>query len=89
MFRGDELDKEEDLIAGVTCVLASHFLWSVWVYPINQLRRVHDEFHQLMPQLLEDENHFLMYYRMLKDQFFFILNLISSELEKYNTQMRD
>ena len=45
-----ELDEEEELTA-VTCIIAAEYFSKMWVHPINYDRRLHGEFHQLMPQL--------------------------------------
>jgi hypothetical protein len=70
-----ELDEKEELTA-VTCIIAAEYFSRMWVQPINYDRRLHGEFHQLMPQLLEDGGRFLLYYRMSKVEFYHLLNMV-------------
>jgi hypothetical protein len=84
-----ELDEEEEELTAVTCIIAAEYFSRMWVHPINYDRRLHDEFHQLMPQLLEDEGRRLLYCRMSKVEFYRLLNMVAPKLEKCSTQFRE
>jgi hypothetical protein len=83
-----ELDEEEEELPAVTCIIAAEYFSRMWVHPINYDRRLHGEFHQRMPQLLEDEGSFLLYYRLSKVEFYHLLNMVAPKLEKCSTQIR-
>jgi hypothetical protein len=46
------------------------------------------EFHNLLGDLLKDEERFWMYFRMSSDTFKYILELIHTSIEKQNTNFR-
>jgi hypothetical protein len=84
-----ELDDEEEELTAVTCIITAECFSRMWVHPINCNRRLHGEFHQLMPQLLEDEGRSQLYYRMSKVEFYHLLNMVARKLEKCSTQFRE
>jgi hypothetical protein len=75
-----ELDEEKEELIAVSCIIAAEYFSRMWVHPINYDRRLHGEFHQLMPQLLEDGSRFLLYYRMSKVEFYHLLNTVARKL---------
>jgi hypothetical protein len=83
-----ELDEEEALTA-ITYIIAAGYFSRMWVHSINYDWRLHGEFHQLMPQLLEDGGRFLLYHRMSKVEFYHLLNMIAPKLRKCSTQFRE
>lgn len=86
----DELDEEEEYVAVLaTMIVKNNGNRKTWVHPINLNRKLYGEFHHLMPKLLEDEQRFQMYFRMNKDEFYYLLEMIGPEIEKRTTQLRE
>jgi hypothetical protein len=65
-----KLDGEEEELTAVTCIIAADYFSRMWVHPIIYDRHLHGEFHQLMPQLIQDGGRFLLYYRLSKVEFY-------------------
>lgn len=59
-----------------------------WVHPINVKRETCGEFHLLFPDLKQDEQRFQSYFRMLPQTFYAILDLITVDLQKQETNYR-
>lgn len=71
-----ELDEEKDLL--VTAALLQDTMRRNLILSINIAQSVFSEFDHLMLQLLEYENRFLIYFQTLKNDFYFLLNMIAS-----------
>lgn len=83
----DELDEEEECVSVLTTMIVKNSgNRKTWVHPINLNRKVYGEFHHLM---LEDEQRFQMYFRMNKEEFYSLLEMIGPEIEKRTTQLRE
>ncbi|KAH7714377.1 nuclease HARBI1-like protein [Aphelenchoides avenae] len=52
------------------------------IHPINRKRRVHGEFHKLVPQLRDDPARFKEYFRLKPEQFDLLLELLHNSLLK-------
>ena len=53
-----------------------------WVHPINLHRREREVFHSLMPNLYDDEEKFVRYFRVNREQFAQILHYVSPDICK-------
>ncbi|GLV38517.1 hypothetical protein CBL_05127 [Carabus blaptoides fortunei] len=60
----------------------------LWVHDINKQREKLGEFHKLVPELQKDPKRFHMYFRMTKEQFDFLHELIENDIKKQHTQFR-
>ena len=60
-----------------------------WVHDIIQKRKEYGEYHRLVKELELDEERFYQYFRMSKDQFKLILDLVEPHITKTDTQLRD
>lgn len=60
-----------------------------WIHPINEKREVYGEFHHLFPDLLEHKTKFFKYFRMSKEKFFELHQLLAPEIKKENTNFVD
>jgi len=58
------------------------------VHNISSRRESLDEFHNLLDDLLKDEERFWRYLRMSSDTFKYILELIRTSIMKQNTNFR-
>src|SRR5436190_22554857 len=61
----------------------------LWVHDINKDRIQYGEYHTLMPALRKDENRFYIYFRMNFECFDLLLDLISEEIRKEDTNYRE
>ena len=59
-----------------------------WIHPINVKRERCGEFHLLFNDLKEDEERFRSYFRMMPQTFYTILDLITEDLQKQETNYR-
>jgi hypothetical protein len=59
-----------------------------WVHNISSRRESYDEFHNLLDDLLKDEERFWRYFRMSTDTFKYILELIHTSIKKQNTNFQ-
>lgn len=60
-----------------------------WVHPINQRRRRYGEYHHLMQDLELDDERFRTYFRLTRNEFEEVLNLIDSDISKKDTNYRE
>lgn len=60
-----------------------------WVHDINLERRTYGEFHTLMPELRKDEKRFYIYFRMTSECFDEVLDLITDDIRKCDTNYRE
>lgn len=60
-----------------------------WTHPINIERSEKGELSVLLPDLLEDEERFFIYFRMSVNSFNELHNYIKHEIEKQNTNWRN
>ncbi|XP_053999880.1 uncharacterized protein LOC128887706 [Hylaeus anthracinus] len=68
------------------CIAATCSTRESQVHPINMERNKFGEFQNLMLQLIEDEERFKTYYRMTKREFYHVLSLVGTKIEKQCTQ---
>jgi len=61
---------------------------SEWVHKTNTRREELGEFNRLVQELSEDSHRFHMYFRMKKEEFEYLHELIKDEIHKQNTQFR-
>lgn len=61
---------------------------NTWVHGINKKREELGEFHRLVQELKNDPERFHMYFRMTKEEFDFLHDLIKNDIQKQNTQLR-
>jgi len=59
-----------------------------WVHAVNKNREKLGEFHHLVPELRQCPKRFHMYFRMSKEEFDYLHELIRSDIQKQNTQFR-
>ncbi|KAF5302344.1 hypothetical protein FQA39_LY10383 [Lamprigera yunnana] len=59
-----------------------------WVHKINKKRDELGEFHHLIPELQQCPKRFHMYFRMSKEKFAYLHELVRSDIEKQDTQFR-
>nr|CAI5824359.1 unnamed protein product [Callosobruchus analis] len=59
-----------------------------WVHEINVRREELGEYHRLVQELNEHPDRYHMYFRMTKDEFNFLHELIKEDIKKQNTQFR-
>ena len=84
-------DCEEDL-ENVCTILAADPVTvrrKVWVHDINMKWREKGEFHHLVEELEEHPNHYEMYFRMTKEEFNFLHDLIRGDIKTRNTQFQE
>jgi len=82
---------EEDL-ENVCAILAADTVTvrrKVWVHDINIERKEKGEFYHLVKELEEHPNCCEMYFRMTKEEFNFLHDLISGNIKTRNTQFRE
>lgn len=60
---------------------------SCWVHEIKKRLKL-GEFHRLVHELRNDPRRFHMYFRMTKDEFDYVHNLIKKDIQKQSTQFR-
>jgi len=60
----------------------------LWVHNMSSRRESLVEFHNLLDDLLKDEERFWRYFRMSSDTFKYILELIRTSIKKQNTYFR-
>ena len=60
-----------------------------WVHPINKSRKEEGEYYTLYPRLREDPERFYGYFRMLPEQFDYILSKIEADLMPQQNNWRD
>ncbi|XP_071055952.1 uncharacterized protein [Onthophagus taurus] len=82
---------EEDLENVATCLAISESKKkkSYWVHEINKKRNNFGEYHRLVKELEEYPKKFHMYFRMSKEQFEFVHDIIKNKIQKKSTQFRD
>ena len=61
----------------------------MWVHDINMKRKEKHEFHQLVKELEEQSNCYEMYFRMTKEEFNFLHDLIRGDIKSRNTQFQE
>lgn len=61
---------------------------SKWVHKTNTKREELGEFNRLVQELSEDSNRFHMYFRMYKEEFEYLHELIKDDIHKQNTHFR-
>ncbi|XP_074026071.1 glucuronyltransferase I isoform X2 [Leptinotarsa decemlineata] len=61
----------------------------IWIHDINSTREIQEEFHTLYHELREDEQRFLIYFRMTVECFDEILDLIKEDITKQFTHYRE
>ena len=84
-------DYEEDL-EDVCAILAADTMTvrrKVWVHAINVQRKKKGEFRHLVKELEEHPNRYEMYFRMTKEEFYFLHDLIKGDIKTRNTQFRE
>ena len=59
-----------------------------WVHNVRSRRESLGEFHNLLGDLLKDEERFWRCFRMSSDTFKYILDLIHTSIKKQNTNFR-
>ena len=59
-----------------------------WVHPINASRLSLGTFYTLMDDLKNDNSKFFNYFRMSKESFFELLNVLEPHIRKQDTPMR-
>lgn len=59
-----------------------------WVHKINKNREKYGAFHVLMRELEADRSRYHMYFRMDKEQFDYLHNIIKDKIKKRNTTFR-
>ena len=77
-------DYEEDL-ENVCAILAADTITvrrKVWVHDINMQRKKKGEFHHLVKELEEHPNRYEMYFRMTKEEFYFLHDLIKGDIKQ-------
>jgi hypothetical protein len=84
-------DYEEDLENVCTFLAADTVtvLRKVWVHDITMKRKEKGELHQLVKELEEHPNCYEMYFRMTKEEFNFLHDLIRGHIKTRNTQFRE
>ena len=60
-----------------------------WVHPVNKERSRYGEFHHLFEALEKDEARFHSYFRMKKDTFYTVLELIQHDIKKQDIGARE
>jgi len=61
----------------------------VWVHEINLKRKEKGEFHHLVQELEQHPDRYKMYFRMTKEEFEFLHEIIKEDIRTKNTQMRE
>ena len=82
----NELDEEEEQLVAMVVVLASSKN-RIQTNAINAEKDSFGEFNHMFPQLLLQENRFLMHFRMTKEEFYSLLHILIPSIIKY-TQLR-
>ena len=83
----NELDEEEEQLVAIALALVTSGK-KTQTNVINAKRESLGEFHHLFPQLLSEEDRFVMYFRMTKEEFYNLLHIIKPAITKSNTQLR-
>ena len=83
----NELDEEEEQLVAIAIALATSGK-KTQTNVINAERDSLGEFHHLFPQLLSQEDRFVMYIRMTKEEFYNLLHIIKPAITKSNTQLK-
>lgn len=88
MYSSDE-EYEEEIAAALVCS-EKHMNRKVWIHEINLNRQRDGEYHTLIKILEKEENsdRFYMYFRMKKDQFDYLHNLLENRIRKADTKFR-
>ena len=60
----------------------------LWVHQVNRMRQEHGEFHHLTRNLIDDESRFFRYFRMSRDSFFRLHELIEDKIKRRTTNFR-
>jgi len=84
-------DYEEDL-ENICAILTADTVTvrrKLWVHDINMKRKEKGEFHNLIKELEEHPNRYEKYFRMTKDEFNFLHDLIRGDIKTRNTQFRE
>jgi hypothetical protein len=84
-------DYEADL-ENVCAILAADTVTvrrNVWVHDINMKRKEKSEFHHLVKELEEHPDRYEMYFRMTREEFNFLHDLIKGDIKTRNTQFRE
>ena len=84
----NELDEEEEQLVAIAIALATYGKKKTQTNIINAQRDSFGEFHHLFPQLLSEEDRFVIYFRMTKEEFYNLLHIIQPTITKSNTQLR-
>lgn len=90
MNSSDEYEEEiEEVAAAIICVKACKHR-RMWIHEINLNRQRDGEYHTLISILEKEENNdrFSMYFRMRRDQFEYLHDLIKNKIEKLDTKFR-
>ncbi|KAL0124146.1 hypothetical protein PUN28_006162 [Cardiocondyla obscurior] len=75
-----------------TCAVMQNivsFKKRVWVHNINLRRKEKGEYHHLINNLKEDRSRYENYFRMTKEEFEVLHDLIKEDIKTENTQMRE
>lgn len=80
-------DFEEDL-ENVAAFLICDGVQRKWVHEINKLREESGEYHRLVKELNEHPDRYHMYFRVTKEEFDFLHELVKEDIIKQNTQFR-
>ena len=84
-------DYEEDL-ENVCAILAADTATirrKVWVHDINMKRKGKGEFHHLVTELGTHPNRYEVYFRITKEEFHFLHDLIRGDIKTRNTQFQE
>lgn len=81
---GSETDSEDDNILLLTVLLLKNKKRRrrIWVHDINKKREEHGEYHRLYKELESHEDRFYIYFRMSKDCFEELHEILRSEITK-------
>ncbi|KAG8323720.1 hypothetical protein J6590_001466 [Homalodisca vitripennis] len=80
----DSSSSDDDLVLLYSVAQRDH-----WVHPINKKRRMFGEYHHLMHDLEADDEKFRTYFRLNKEQFDEVLDLIDQDIKKEDTTFRE
>ncbi|KAL1509996.1 hypothetical protein ABEB36_004656 [Hypothenemus hampei] len=88
MSSSEEFEEECVEVAAAVAVL-EYSKRKLWIDSINKNRKVEGEFSTLFSELKKEENEekFFMYFRMNKDQFYYLHDLIKEKIFKQNTKI--
>jgi CelD/BcsL family acetyltransferase involved in cellulose biosynthesis len=77
----------EEAAAALLCLdLAKERKHRYWVHEVNKNREESGVYHRLINDLEEDDARFNMYFRMRKEQFIYLHNLLKDDFRKNNTR---